>query len=63
MSTPHSDANAMLEMRARHAEEAKGLLSMISYFQRRIVREVTFRESLSDQKLYLNAIVQEKQST
>lgn len=53
----------MLEMRARHSEEAKGLLAMISYFQQRIIREVTFRESLSSQKIYLNAVVKDKQST
>ncbi|KAM0749474.1 hypothetical protein T439DRAFT_327161 [Meredithblackwellia eburnea MCA 4105] len=58
-----SDANALVEMKARHADEAKGLLVMIKYLKLRVTREATFRTDLSHQKGYLSAIVDQKQST
>ncbi|KAK4702179.1 hypothetical protein P7C70_g4047, partial [Phenoliferia sp. Uapishka_3] len=58
-----SDANALVEMKARHSDEAKGLLTMIRYLKVRVTREATFRNDLSYQKDYLSVIVRQKQSS
>lgn len=55
------DANALGEMKARHADEAKGLLAMIRYLKLRVTREATFRNDLTYQKDYLGVIVRQKQ--
>ncbi|KAL8276492.1 hypothetical protein RQP46_011093 [Phenoliferia psychrophenolica] len=58
-----SDANALGEMKARHSDEAKGLLAMIRYLKVRVTREATFRNDLAYQKDYLAVIVRQKQSS
>lgn len=50
-------------MKARHSQEAKGLLVMIRYLKVRISREAAFRGDLAYQKEYLSALISEKQST
>lgn len=57
------DANALVEMKARHSQEAKGLLVMIRYLKLRITREAAFRDDMSYQKAYLSTLIREKQST
>lgn len=52
----------LAEVRARHAQEAKGLLVMIKYLKSRVAREVSFRDSLASQKDYLASLVSEKQA-
>ena len=58
----NSNDGALMDMRERHAQEAKGLLVMIKYLKVRIIREVSFRDDLASQKIYLTNIVSEKQA-
>ncbi|SCZ98522.1 BZ3500_MvSof-1268-A1-R1_Chr3-1g05439 [Microbotryum saponariae] len=51
------------ELKARHAKEAKGLLVMIRYLKLRVSRELAFRNDLTYQKEYLQAMVKDKQAT
>ncbi|SGY44034.1 BQ5605_C001g00104 [Microbotryum silenes-dioicae] len=50
------------ELKARHAKEAKGLLVMIRYLKLRVSRELAFRNDLTYQKEYLQAMVKDKQA-
>lgn len=50
-------------MKARHSQEAKGLLVMIRYLKLRVTREATFRGDMGYQKEYLSTMVKEKQLT
>lgn len=50
-------------MKARHSQEAKGLLVMIRYLKLRVTREATFRGDMAYQKEYLSTMVKEKQLT
>lgn len=52
----------LMDVKARHAQEAKGLLVMIKYLKLRITREVSFRDDLASQKTYLTNTVAEKQA-
>jgi hypothetical protein len=50
-------------MKARHSQEAKGLLVMIRYLKLRVTREASFRSDVAYQKGYLSSMVRDKQAT
>ncbi|GAA5958835.1 hypothetical protein JCM21900_003944 [Sporobolomyces salmonicolor] len=58
-----TDPKTIADLRARHKQEAKGLLILVRQLKLRVNREVDFRQQAGLQKTYLSNVVQEKQAT